>query len=178
MLRATQQWQLTMGVVMAVIMIEVVWAISYHHHPLAAQQNALRNPSEHPPPAQEIVPLNLALFSLLAELFHRDRQCHLVGDQEPPTPLIPRGPCFLSLTVLVLSLCLVLTLQHYKRRIVQRARGMARRYITKKLKGMLYRSLKTVLTEFSKELLRIAALELGKAAAVELANILINEIRL
>lgn len=127
-------------------------------------------------------------IGLLARLTYQMRQPQLSPGylknlkplkQPEPSPHGPRSPCCFSLAVIVLGQCIMLLfLQQYKHRMNQRVRHIARRYVESKLKGMLVRSLMTVLNEFVNELMRNVAHRVGRAVAGEVANVVVNEIRL
>lgn len=124
----------------------------------------------------------------LARLAYQVRQLQLppgdLSNLKPlkppePSPHDPRPPCCFSLAVIVLGQSIMfMVLQQYKHRLTRRARRIARRYVMSKLKGMLVRSLKTVLTEFAKELMRSVVHGVGKAVVGEVANVVVNEIHL
>lgn len=162
MLLGRQQWVLKTGAGVAVILAKVTAAVSYPQQPLATHLKVLMN-SIHSPPMQ----------SSVCRKLHR-----LEDDQEPsePTPYIPRDSCCSCLAVFLLTLCLVLELQHYKHHITRKVRLMAHSYVRKRLKGKLYSSLKTFRAEFCEELLRTVGFGLGKIATAEVSNIIINEL--
>lgn len=165
-----------------VIMVEVLGVVRHHQNSMAAQLKVLLNSPGQKPPVQNFACRYAEPFRIPeARFIHQVLQVHLLlGDLEPlePTPPALRPLYCTPLVAVVLCHCLVLVLLvQYKHCITRRARRMARRYAMKKLKGKLFRSFNTLLIEFSKELMRSVTLGLGKAMAIEVANVVTNEMR-
>lgn len=149
------------------------------------QLRAVIKSPEHPPPQQDYpfldtVPFVSLLFRLTLQAQHLEILVEESDPRETPSGSSPT-PCCGSPAITVVVLCFVIIiLRRYRHRIAAKARRMIRLYAMKKLKRILPRiprSVKTNFLECSKEMKKSIVFGLKKAAANELLNLIINEIR-